>query len=84
MRNTSFKISQFHDMQNRAPDQASCDSIRIQIHADIDCVPLHNCHVPIKNIVMTPVALVDAEWLERIRRDEVPNLFRRNHRSEKV
>jgi len=66
---TGFKISQLDNMQNRAAYEATGDSIRIEVYSNIDSIPFHNRHVAINNIVMTTVAHVDAERLERIRRD---------------
>jgi hypothetical protein len=84
MDESGFKISQLDDVQNRASYQAARDSIRIQIHADIDGVPLNDGHVAISDVVMTAVAHVDAEWLEGVRRDQVSHLFRRNHLGENL
>jgi hypothetical protein len=75
MGNTSFKISQFDNVYNRAADQAAGDSIGIQVHPDINCIPFNNRHIAIKDIVMTTIAHMDAERLERIRRDEISDLF---------
>ena len=69
MRNTGFKVSQFYNMQYRASHQAASDSIRVKVHPDVDRVSLNDRHVAIKDVMMTTVAHVDAEWLEWIRRD---------------
>ena len=57
------------------------DSVRIHVNTDIDRVSLDDGHVPVRNIVMAAIVQMDAERFERVRRDQVSDLFRGYHHS---